>query len=129
MFRLDGDIDWSRAADAGRQLAAAPLVLFLSHEARIAPGSVDRALARLAADPSAGAVGAMVLQPSGVIAQAGGILWNNGNTHDYQRGASPLQPEANFVRPVDFCSPAFLLSANRRPRRTRWLRPRLRRRL
>jgi glycosyltransferase involved in cell wall biosynthesis len=110
VFRLDGDIDWSRAADAGRQLAAAPLVLFLSNEAQIAPGSVDRALARLTADPSAGAVGGMILQPSGVIAQAGGILWNNGNTHDYQRGATPLQPEANFVRPVDFCAPAFLLA-------------------
>ena len=51
----------------------------------------------------------MILQPHGVIAQAGGILWNNGSTHDYQRGASPLLPEANFVRTVDFCAPAFLL--------------------
>jgi O-antigen biosynthesis protein len=51
----------------------------------------------------------MILQPHGVIAQAGGIVWNNGGTHDYRNGASPVHPEANFVRDVDFCAPAFLL--------------------
>ena len=52
----------------------------------------------------------MILQPHGAIAQAGGILWNDGGAHDYRRGASPLHPEANFVRDVDFCAPAFLLA-------------------
>lgn len=109
ILRFESDIGWSRAADTGRQLAGAEAVLFLSTEAQIAPGSIDRALGRLMADLSAGAVGAMILQADGVIAQAGGILWNNGGTHDYKRGASPLLPEANFVRSVDFCAPAFLL--------------------
>lgn len=108
ILRLDSEVNWSRAADAGRQLSAAQAILFLSSDARIAPGSVHRALASLAADPSIGAIGGMVLQAHGVIAQAGGILWNDGSTHDYQRDASPLQPEANFVRDVDFCTPAFL---------------------
>ena len=84
-------------------------MLFLSANAQIAPGSLERARARLEADGSVGAVGGMILQPHGVIAQAGGILWNDGGAHDYKRGASPLHPEANFVRDVDFCAPAFLL--------------------
>lgn len=110
VVRFEIDIGWPRAADAGRQLAGAPLVLFLSNDAQIAPGSVDHALARLEASPSAGAVGGMILQPRGVIAQAGGILWNDGSAHGYRADASPLDPEANFVRDVDFCSPAFLLA-------------------
>jgi GT2 family glycosyltransferase/glycosyltransferase involved in cell wall biosynthesis len=109
ILRFESDIGWSRAADTGRQLAAAEAVLFLSAEAQIAPGSIERALSRLMADPSTGAVGGMILQADGSIAQAGGILWNNGGTHDYKRGASPLLPEANFVRPIDFCASAFLL--------------------
>ncbi len=109
VLRFESDIGWSRAADTGRQLAGAPAVLFLSSAAQIAPGSIERARARLTADPTCGAVGGMILQAHGVIAQAGGILWNNGATHDYQRGASPLLPEANFVRSVDFCAPDFLL--------------------
>jgi glycosyltransferase involved in cell wall biosynthesis len=109
VLRFSSDIGWSRAADAGRQLCSASAVLFLSSEASIAPGSLQRASTRLAADPSIGAIGGMILQPHGVIAQAGGILWNDGSTHDYKRGASPLLGEANFVRDVDFCAPAFLL--------------------
>ena len=109
LLRFDAELEWPRAADAGRQLASAPLVLFLSAEARIAPGSVGRACGRLTAETNAGAVGGMILQPSGVIAQAGGILWNHGAAHDYRRDSSPLHPEANFVRDVDFCAPAFLM--------------------
>jgi glycosyltransferase involved in cell wall biosynthesis len=110
VLRFDSDIGWSRAADAGRQLAGASAVLFLSNDVRIAPGSVERARARMASDASVGAIGGMILQALGVIAQAGGILWNTGGIHDYKRGKSPLEPEANFVRSVDFCAPAFLLA-------------------
>lgn len=110
VLRFESDIGWSRAAEAGRQLATRPFVLFLSSEAQLALGSVERACIRLAADPAAGAVGGMIVQPTGVIGQAGGILWNDGGTHDYQRGESPLAPEANFIRAVDHCSPAFLMA-------------------
>jgi glycosyltransferase involved in cell wall biosynthesis len=109
ILRFDIDIGWSRAADAGRQLASGSAVLFLSDNARIVPGSVDRAHARLAADASAGAVGGMIVQALGVIEQAGGLLWNTGSVHNYKRGASPLDPEANFVRTVDFCASDLLL--------------------
>jgi glycosyltransferase involved in cell wall biosynthesis len=109
ILRLDSDCGWARAADAGRQLAGSPAVLFLSSDAQIAPGAVEHARARLAADASVGAVGGMIVQSLGVVAQAGGILWNDGGIHDYQCGASPLAPEVNFVRDVDFCSPAFLM--------------------
>ena len=109
IFRFETDIGWGRAADVGRQMATGPTVLFLSSHARIAPGSIQRACDRLKADPSAGAVGGMVLEPLGIIGQAGGILWNDGSVHDYQAGRSPLDAEANFVRAVDFCSSAFLI--------------------
>jgi GT2 family glycosyltransferase len=109
VLRFESDIGWAQAANAGCQFATGTVVLLLESGVRLAPYAIDQALARLAKDPAAGAVGGMVVQPSGVIAQAGGILWNDGGTHDYQRGASPLTPEANFVRSVDFCSAAFLL--------------------
>jgi glycosyltransferase involved in cell wall biosynthesis len=109
VVRFDSDIGWARAADAGRQLATGRFVLFLSGDARIVSGSIGRACARLANDPDTGAVGGMIVQPTGVIGQAGGIVWNDGGTHNYQRGKSPLAAEANFVRAVDFVSSAFLL--------------------
>ena len=110
VIRFESDIGWSRGAEAGRRLASAGAVLFLSDEARIAPGSLDRASLRLANDPSVGAVGGMILQGHGIVAQAGGIVWRDGRTEDYGRGCSALEPEVNFVRDVDFCAPAFLLA-------------------
>ncbi|WP_428539942.1 glycosyltransferase [Rhodopila sp.] len=110
VIRFDDDLSWSGAADAGWQVARASAVLFLSAAATVAPGSIQRALSRLAADGSIGVVGGMILQPHGVIAEAGGIVWNNGATHGYQRGASPRDPEVNFVREVDFCGADFLLA-------------------
>ena len=107
--RFETDVGWSRAADAGRQRASCSGVVFLSCDMRLAYGAIERACGRLKADPSIGAVGGMIVQPSGIIGHAGGIVWNDGATHDYQRGESPLAPEANFVRTVDFCSAAFLL--------------------
>jgi glycosyltransferase involved in cell wall biosynthesis len=109
LLRFDRDIGWAQAANAGSQFAAAQSVLFLAAEAQLGPGAIEHALSWLDSDASFGAVGGMIIQPNGAIAQAGGILWNHGGTHDYQRGASPLAPEANFVRFVDFCSSAFLL--------------------
>src|SRR5208282_3563866 len=41
--------------------------------------------------------------------EAGGIIWRDGGILAYLRGGSPMAPEANFVRDVDFCSTAFLL--------------------
>lgn len=109
LLRFESDVGWSRAADAGRQLASGAAILFLAANAQLAPGSVERACGRLAGEAAIGAVGGMLIQPSGVIGQAGGMLWNDGGTHGYMQGESPLAPEANFVRSVDFCSPAFLL--------------------
>jgi glycosyltransferase involved in cell wall biosynthesis len=109
VVRFDSDIGWAQGRNAGRQLATARAVLFLSSQAQLAPGAVEHALARLVGDPTIGAVGGMILQAHGPIAQAGGILWSNGGVHSYKHGASALDPEANFVRDVDFCDADFLL--------------------
>ncbi|MBS0644924.1 MAG: glycosyltransferase [Acetobacteraceae bacterium] len=109
LLRFDMDLDWVAAANAACQFATAPAILFLDSAAQLAPGAVQRALDRLASDSTIGAVTGMLVQPHGVIGQAGGIVWKSGACDDYQRGQSPLAPEANFVRPVDYGSTAFLL--------------------
>jgi glycosyltransferase involved in cell wall biosynthesis len=45
----------------------------------------------------------------GQLQEAGCIVWRDGWTVGYLRDQSPLSPEANFVRDVDFCSAVFLL--------------------
>ena len=106
---FDQDIGWLRGANAGLATASAPVVLFLAPTQELLPGSLGAGLARLAADPTAGAVGGRRLRPEGVLADAGGILWRDGRLDRYQEGAHPLAPEATFLRPVDACDPELML--------------------
>ena len=109
LLRLGAGVPWAAAANAGLSCAGAPAVLFLDPAVEAAPGAVAAALRRLDQDPAIAAVGARLLAPDGVLHEAGGIVWRDGSTSAYQRGAPALAPEACFVRDVDFCAAAFLL--------------------
>jgi glycosyltransferase involved in cell wall biosynthesis len=67
------------------------------------------ALERLFAAPDIGAVGAKLIRTNGLLQEAGSIIWRDGTTFGYLRGADPNAPEANFLREVDYCSGAFLM--------------------
>ncbi len=109
VMRFDADLDLARGANAALNCASADFVLFLDSAVELAPGALAAALKRLRSDPSIGAVGGKLVRAHGRLDAAGGIVWRDGTTLGYLRDASPLAPEANFVRDVDFCSAAFLL--------------------
>ena len=107
--RFDAEIDTGAAYEAGLACAQASAVLCLAGGLEFAPGTIAAALRRLASDERIGAVGGKVLSPHGALYSAGHVVWNDGGTHRYMRGESPLVPEANFARDVHFCASAFLL--------------------
>ncbi len=108
--RLDATLGDDTAYDAGFASAQADAVLCLSAGIEIEPGAIEAGLRRLRSDPRIGAVGGMVLRPHGRLRSAGYVVWNDGSTHGYLDGESPLVPEANFVRDVHFCGSDFLLT-------------------
>ena len=67
------------------------------------------ALRRLESAGDIGAVGAKIIRTHGRLQEAGSIICTDGTTMGYLRDGSPLAPEANFVRDVDYCSAVFLL--------------------
>ena len=109
LLRLDVNVGFVRAGNAGLYSVTAPYVLFLNTDVELAPGAIDNALTRAGGDPRIGAVGGKIIRAHGKLQEAGCIVWRDGVTEGYMRDASPLAPEANFVRDVDFCSGAFLL--------------------
>ena len=110
ILRLDQNIGFLRGCNAGLRLATAETLLFLNNDIELTPGAVDAALVRLRSDPAIGAVGAKLICTHGLLQEAGCIIWRDGWTTGYMRDASPLAPEVNFVRDVDYCSAAFLLT-------------------
>jgi O-antigen biosynthesis protein len=109
VLRFDTELDFVRGANAALNCASANAVLFMDSAVELAPGALAAALTRLRSDPRIGAVGGKLVRAHGRLEAAGSIIWRDGTTLGYLRGASPLAPEANFVRDVDFCSAAFLL--------------------
>ena len=109
VIRFDVDIGFMRGCNAALHSVSADAVLFLDNAVELAPGSLAAALRRLHSDPRIGAVGGKVMRAHGRLQEAGGIIWRDGTTLGYLRDGSPLAPEANFVRDVDFCSASFLL--------------------
>ncbi len=109
VLRFEANIGFVRAANAGIAVATADVVLFLNNDLELGPDAVLIALRRLSSDPSIGAVGGKIIRTHGRLQEAGSIIWRDGVTVGYMRDASPLLPEANFVRDVDFCSGAFLM--------------------
>ncbi len=109
LLRFDSNIGFVRACNAGLYSVTSPAVLFLNNDVELGPGAIAAALRRMAADERIGAVGGKVIRSHGVLQEAGSIIWRDGSTAGYLRDASPLVPEANFVREVDYCSGVFLL--------------------
>jgi O-antigen biosynthesis protein len=110
VLRFDSNVGFLRASNAALVGASAGAVLYLNNDVELAAGAVAAALERLASDERIGAVGAKIIRSHGQMQEAGGIIWRDGMTLGYMRDASPLAPEVNFVRDVDYCSAVFLMA-------------------
>jgi GT2 family glycosyltransferase len=109
LIRAEENLGFLRACNLALGKVTAPFLLYLNNDVELGHGSIAAALARLASGAALGAVGGKVIRTHGRLQEAGCIIWADGSTSGYLRDASPLVPEANFVRDVDFCSGVFLL--------------------
>ena len=109
IIRLEENVGFLRGCNAALETVNTDVVLFMNNDVELAPGALPLALERLRGDDAIGAVGGKVVRTHGLLQEAGSIIWRDGSTKGYLRDESPLAPEANFVRDVDYCSGAFLL--------------------
>jgi O-antigen biosynthesis protein len=94
--------------NAALERVRGPATLFLNNDVQLCPDAIRNALSRLWLRDDTGAVGGKIIRSHGQLQEAGSILWRDGWALGYMRDQDPNAPEANFVRPVDFCSGAFL---------------------
>ena len=94
----------------GTAAARGRTLLLLNSDAFVRHGTIEAALRTLDNDATIGAVGGRLILPSGVLQEAGSIVWSDGSTLGYGRGLQPEVGEAMFRRDVDYCSGAFLLT-------------------
>ena len=108
LVRFDSPIDERAARNAALYCARAPIILFMAQHARPSYGAIARALHRFQNDATVDLICGLTIAASGMVSDAGGTAWDDGTLDYHARGASPLAPEVNFLRDVDFAPAHFM---------------------
>ena len=91
-------------------LAAGKYLLFLNNDTQLLPNAIQVLVETLESDPKIGAVGGKLIFPDGRLQEAGSLIWQDGSCLGYGRFDDPFKGEYSYVRDVDFCSGALLLT-------------------
>jgi len=118
LARVDGahllpqteNLGFLRAVNLAAAQASGKYLLLLNNDALVEPDTMRHAVDRLESEPDAGAVGGPILLWDGRLQEAGSIVWRDGSCLGYGRGEDPHAPPFLYVRDVDYCSGAFLMT-------------------
>jgi GT2 family glycosyltransferase/glycosyltransferase involved in cell wall biosynthesis len=97
------------SCNRGALLARAPYLLFLNNDTEVTANSLRALVQRMENDLRIGIAGSKLVYPDGRLQEAGGIIWSDASGWNYGRSDSPLRPEYNFARDVDYVSGASLM--------------------
>ena len=92
------------------ELAVGKYLFLLNNDTQLLPDSLQVLVDTLESDPTIGAVGGKLIFPDGRLQEAGSIIWRDGSCLGYGRFDDPFKGEYCYVRDVDFCSAALLLT-------------------
>jgi O-antigen biosynthesis protein len=110
IIRNRENVHFLKANNQALSVVKGEYLLMLNNDTEVTINSINIAVETLKHKPRCGAVGAKLILPDGRLQEAGSIIWNDGSCLGYGRGLNPNAPEFNFLRAVDYCSGAFLLT-------------------
>ncbi|MCI0462512.1 MAG: glycosyltransferase, partial [Gemmataceae bacterium] len=97
-----------RTCNHGAAQARGKYLLFLNNDVQVIGLWLDELIGTFEQVPQAGLVGSKLIYPTGVLQEAGAIIWNDGSGWNYGRDQDRDQPEYNYLREVDYCSGASI---------------------
>lgn len=89
--------------------ATGKYLLFLNNDTEIQKSSLESMVETIETESNCLAVASKIIFPTGLLQEAGSIVWSNGSCLGYGRGEKPDKPEFNYRRDVDYGSAACLL--------------------
>ena len=103
------NVGYTIACNQGAAVAQGKYLVLLNNDTVPQPGWLE-SLVKLAEErPDAGAIGAKLVYPNGMLQEAGGIVFQDGSGWNFGNGDDPNKPVYNVVSDVDYCSGACLL--------------------
>ena len=98
------------SCNRGAEKARGKYLVFLNNDTLVRAGWLSALLDTFADESEAGIVGCKLLYPDGRLQEAGGIIWQDASGWNYGKFDDPRKPEYNYLREVDYCSAAALMT-------------------
>ncbi len=86
------------------KFAKGKYLLFLNNDTKVYTEWLSSLVKIIESDEKIGMVGSKFIYPNGILKEAGGIVWNNGDTISFGNLNKSDMPEYNYVKEVDFIS-------------------------
>jgi 3'-phosphoadenosine 5'-phosphosulfate sulfotransferase (PAPS reductase)/FAD synthetase len=109
VIRNESNAGYVLACNQGAGIARGEHLVFLNNDTEPQPGWIKELAAVPAGDASVGAVGARIIYPSGLLQEAGGMIFADGRSWTFGRGDNPVEEIYEVMCEVDYCSAACLL--------------------
>jgi len=97
------------SCNKGAALAKGNYLCFLNNDTVVQQNWLSSMLELIENDSQIGIVGSKLVFGDGDLQEAGGIVWQDGQTYHYGRRGSIKNKKYNYIREVDYCSGASLL--------------------
>jgi GT2 family glycosyltransferase/glycosyltransferase involved in cell wall biosynthesis len=105
----DANLGYLRSVNRGAAVARGRHIVLLNDDTEPQPGWLRALVERADSAADVGVVAAKLVYPDGILQQAGGIVWRDGEPWLFGHGHSADAPEYNYVREIDYGSAAALL--------------------
>ena len=110
VFRHDTNQGFLLAVNQLAKNARGDHLLLLNNDTTLGPRALHHALESIGRKPGVGAVGGRVILPTGLIQEAGNVIWRDGSCRGYGRGLAPDDPRVMDWKYTDYVSGVFLLT-------------------
>lgn len=109
VLRSTSNLQFIKGNNLAAVAATGKYLLFLNNDTEVKSNTVESMIKTIESELNCYAVASKIIFPTGLLQEAGSIVWSNGSCHGYGRGCQPDLPEFNFRRVVDYGSAACLL--------------------
>ena len=105
----NGKYNFLMNCNEAAKLSKGKYILFLNNDTKVHKEWLITLVKLIESDENIGMVGSKLIYPNGILQEAGGIVWNNGECSNFGRGDNLDMPEYNYIKEVDYISGASIL--------------------